>query len=135
LLQTKNHLTAGCSLRSNTAQPPVIQSTAYILFCRQAFPKIIYPIEGTVTRTDVAFYFMPGAEQWYEYQSCLLYLLLPTYLPARKIRSHRSDFRSYDFMGKSARCRRRVMTYILLNAALKQYIHEYNCVCCHAATF
>jgi hypothetical protein len=26
-----------------------------------------------VTQTDVAFYFMPGAEQWYRYQSRLLW--------------------------------------------------------------
>jgi hypothetical protein len=39
------------------------------VFLSPSLPKISYPIEGTVTRTDVAFYFMPGAEQWYKYQS------------------------------------------------------------------
>jgi hypothetical protein len=43
------------------------------IFLLPSLPKISYPIEGTVTRTDVAFYFMPGAEQWYKYQSRLLW--------------------------------------------------------------
>jgi hypothetical protein len=43
------------------------------VFLSPSFPKISYPIEGTVTRTDVAFYFMLGAEQWYKYQSWLLW--------------------------------------------------------------
>jgi hypothetical protein len=30
-------------------------------FLSPSLPKVSYPIEGTVTRTDVAFYFMPGA--------------------------------------------------------------------------
>jgi hypothetical protein len=42
-------------------------------FLPPSLPKISYPIEGSVTRTDVAFYFMPGAEQWYKYQSWLLW--------------------------------------------------------------
>jgi hypothetical protein len=39
----------------------------------QSLPKVSRPIEGTATLTDVAFYFMPGAEQWYKYQSQLLW--------------------------------------------------------------
>jgi hypothetical protein len=38
-------------------------------FLLPSLPKISLPIEGTATWTDVAFYFMPGAEQWYRYQS------------------------------------------------------------------
>jgi hypothetical protein len=38
-----------------------------------SLPKISCPTKGTVTRTDVAFYFMPGAEQWYIYQRQLLW--------------------------------------------------------------
>jgi hypothetical protein len=41
---------------------------ATFLSSGQAFPKSAGPyIEGTSTRTDVAFYFMPGVEQWYRF--------------------------------------------------------------------
>jgi hypothetical protein len=42
------------------------------IFLLPSVPKIGCSIEGTVTQTDVAF-FMPGAEQWYKYQSWLLW--------------------------------------------------------------
>jgi hypothetical protein len=38
-----------------------------------AKPSQNHPMEGTATRTDVAFYFVPGAEQWYRYESRLLW--------------------------------------------------------------
>jgi hypothetical protein len=37
-------------------------------FLSPSLSKISRPIEGTVTLADVAFYFMPGAEQWYHIQ-------------------------------------------------------------------
>jgi hypothetical protein len=43
------------------------------IFLPPSLPKISCSIEGTATRPDVAFYFMPGAEQWYKYQSRLLW--------------------------------------------------------------
>jgi hypothetical protein len=33
-------------------------------FLLPSLPKITNPTKGTATRTDVAFYFMPGAEKW-----------------------------------------------------------------------
>jgi hypothetical protein len=42
------------------------------IFLSPSLPKISHPIEGPSTRTDVAFYFMPGAEQWYRYQRELI---------------------------------------------------------------
>jgi hypothetical protein len=45
------------------------------LLLMPSLPKLSCPIERTATRTDVAFYFMIGAEQWYKYQSRLLWHL------------------------------------------------------------
>jgi hypothetical protein len=42
-------------------------------FLTPSLPEISCPIEGTAIRTDVAFYLMPGAEQWCNYQSWLLW--------------------------------------------------------------
>jgi hypothetical protein len=36
-------------------------------FLPPSLPEISCPTKGTATGTDVAFYFMPGAEQWYMY--------------------------------------------------------------------
>jgi hypothetical protein len=51
----------------------LFQLTHFQLFFSPSLPKISCPIEGTATRTDVAFYFMPGAEQWYKHQSWLIW--------------------------------------------------------------
>jgi hypothetical protein len=48
-------------------------SCSRLLFLLPSLPKISCPTKETVTQTDVAFYFMPGAEQWYMCQSRLLW--------------------------------------------------------------
>jgi hypothetical protein len=44
-----------------------------LYFLSPSLSKISRSIEGTAPWTNVALYFMPGAEQWYRHQSWLLW--------------------------------------------------------------
>jgi hypothetical protein len=56
-----------------STSPTWLELVFLFCFLLPSLPKISCPIEGRASRTDVAFDFMPGAEQWYRYQCWLLW--------------------------------------------------------------